>query len=176
MKVRLSKSLFILFLVMIVDGLPCLAQGLGGRHFEKEGGFSYQPPTGWKITELPGMKFKGVFGPPVDGFSPNINFVGEAASDSLQDYVEGTLKALQSAFRGFEKLNQTTFKTDVGQTGIKLITQGELGRKMLRQTYYIFEVSKGRKLVVTCSALAKGGEIFDKVFDESLKTLILGNS
>jgi hypothetical protein len=49
-----------------------------------------------------------------------------------------------------------------------------VGKAMLRQTQFFFELSEGRKLVVTCSVLAKGGEVFDKVFDESLKTLVLG--
>jgi hypothetical protein len=105
MKVRLINMLFASFLVMMAAGLPCLAQGLGARHFEKGGGFSFQPPAGWKIMEIPGMKYKGVFGPPADGFSPNINFVDEAALDHLRDYVERGLNTEQSFFKEFEKLN-----------------------------------------------------------------------
>ena len=172
---RIPKSLFILFLLLCFGGGPCFAKELEGRHFEKEGGFSYQPPKGWKIKEVPGMKYKFVFGPPIDRFSPNMNFVDEAFSGGLDHYVDLNVKALHSNFKGFEKFNQTTFKTAAGQTGIKLTTQAEQNGRRIRQTYYFFELSKEKKLVVTCSASAKDGEAFDKVFEETLETLLLAN-
>jgi len=40
---------------------------------------------------------------------------------------------------------------------------------MLRQTFFFIGSGK-RKYVVTCTALADGGEEFDAVFSESIKT------
>jgi hypothetical protein len=173
MKFSSIKSPFIGFVLMSVIVYPCFALELGARHFEQEGGFSYQPPNGWKISEIPGLKFKGVFGPPDDGFSPNINFVDQEFSGSLQDYAEVNLKALQSTFKGFKKLSQAEFITNSGAIGVKLVTQAEQSGKLLHQIYYFFDLPKGVKLVVTCSALATSGNVVGTVFDETLRSLIL---
>jgi hypothetical protein len=169
---RLLKLPFLLLAFLATHHALCFGQGLEGRYFEREGGFSYQPPGGWRIANIPGMKYKFAFGLSQDGFSPNMNFVDEAHSGSLQSYVDANLKVMQSMFKGFEKINQTTFKTGAGQTAIKLTTQAEQNGKMIRQLYYFFEASRDKKLVVTGSAPARGKEAFDRIFDESVRTLI----
>lgn len=169
---RLLKLPFLLLALLAINHVLCFGQGLEDRYFEREGGFSYQPPRGWRIASIPGMKYKFAFGPPQDGFSPNMNFVDEAHSGSLQSYVDANLKVLQSMFKGFEKINQTTFRTEVGKTAIKLTTQAEQNGKMIRQLYYFFEASRDKKLVITGSALARGGEAFNSIFDESVRTLL----
>jgi len=163
---------FLLLAFLAINHALCFGQGLESRYFEREGGFSYQPPRGWRIADIPGIKYKFVFGPPQDGFAPNMNFVDEAHSGSLQNYVDANLKVMQSMLKGFEKINQTTFKTGAGQTAIKLTTQAEQNGKMVRQIYYFFEASRDKKLVVTGSASARGKEVLDPIFDESVRTLI----
>ena len=55
----------------------CGAAREPGRHYEDVGEFSYVPPTGWTVTEFPGLKYKIVAGTPVEEFAPNVNFVDE---------------------------------------------------------------------------------------------------
>jgi hypothetical protein len=168
---RRLKLPFLLLALLAINHALCFGQGLEGRYFEREGGFSYQPPRGWRIANIPGIKYKFAFGPPQDGFAPNMNFVDEAHSGSLQNYVDANLKVMQS-IKGFEKINQTTFRTEAGKTAIKLTTQAEQNGKMVRQIYYFFEASRDKKLVVTGSAPARGKEELDRIFDESVSTLI----
>ena len=81
------------------------------RHVELEGGFSYLPPTNWQIREFPGSKYKPAYGTRKDDFAPNINFVDEAFSASLDEYVSANLEAMKKFFKDFKVIKQEDFFT-----------------------------------------------------------------
>ena len=54
-----------LILVLLLFMKFCLAEELGG-------GYSLDLFGNWHSTEMPGLKYKGVFTEFIDGFAPNI--------------------------------------------------------------------------------------------------------
>jgi hypothetical protein len=164
--------------VILASGLPLVAQEDKAevkpdetrRHVEKAGGFSLIPPEEWQVREFPGLKFKILMGPPAAGFAPNINVVDEAFEGTLETYVKNTVAVLPKAFKKkFKLLKQEEFKTTAGLAGSRLVVENEQQDNLMRQTFYIFAGDK-RMFVVTCTALADGGEKHDMTFEGSLKT------
>jgi hypothetical protein len=170
MRLTLSVSLLVLF--------GCAA-GLGAadakpaRHVEKEGGFSFVPPKDWELRDFKGLKYKIVVGPAANAFAPNINFVDEASKDTLKDYVAAQKKALKAFFKEFKEISEGEFKTADGTAAVRIVIENKQGENLLRQSFYLFDMPKGKKLVVTCSALARGGDKLDPVFKACLKSFKL---
>ena len=155
--------------------LACSGCGDGrprGRHYEKAGKFSYDPPAGWEIVELPGLKYRISRGAPVKGFAPNINGVDEASSVALRDHVVANVKVIEAMWPSLGVLDRSDFRTTDGLLGHRMVTQRSEAKAKLRQTYYFFP-SGGRKYVVTCTTLAEAGEALDATFDTSMRTFRL---
>ena len=143
---------------------------VGDRHIEQAGGFSLQAPKGWQFREFPGMKYQIAFGPAKNQFSPNINVVDEAYQGPLKSYVDANVKTLEKMFVQFKLIKRGPFVTTSGLKGERVITTSLQQKSLLRQTFYFMPGVNGKQLVVTCSALAQGGESLDSLFEESLKT------
>jgi hypothetical protein len=139
------------------------------RHVEATGGFSFVPPDGWDMRDVPGRKFKAAVGPSAAAFAPNINIVDEQFNGSLDAYVKGNLADLRKAFRRFRLVQQDDFKTTAGEQSARLVIEYEQDGKLLRQTFYFF-ANGDTKFVVTCTTLAQGGDKLDSVFETSMKT------
>jgi hypothetical protein len=99
--------------------------------------------------------------------------VDEAADASLSAYVDASKKMLSKAFKGYKELGKREFKTTSGLKGARLLIQSDQNGTQIRQAFYFFAGTGDRKFVVTCSALASGGEEIDEVFEASLKTFAL---
>ncbi|MGB7624379.1 MAG: hypothetical protein WBN92_18695 [Terriglobia bacterium] len=169
------QRLLFLFLVILMAAMNGYAQAPVIRYVEPAGGFSFNVPSDWTIEEVPGQKYRMVFGPAVDGFAPNINVVDEPSLGSMDSYVAARLRGLPKLFESasgkeFKTLTQTDFITKFGQRGIRVVTQLEINGRVLRQAEYFFQGREGKVFVVTCTVPTHGGEAFDKVFDESMKT------
>ena len=54
-------------------------------------GFSYLPPQGWALKEIPGLTNKVALATPADGFAPNLNVVDEEFGGSPDEYLEANL-------------------------------------------------------------------------------------
>ena len=139
------------------------------QHYEESGGFSYDPPSGWQIVEFPGLKYRISHGPVENGFAPNINVVDEEFSGTLAAYIDGNLKNMEKILIKFKVLSRVNLRTHDNEAAVKIITENEQQGRMLRQTFF-FIGSENRKYVVTCSTIADGGNKFDTIFLESLKT------
>jgi hypothetical protein len=169
---RLKAALAVV-LVVVCGMVRAEDAPVGERHVEVAGGYSFAPPKDWKVKEIPGMKYQFAFGPATNGFAPNINCVDEAFDGAIDAYAEANLKSLQTIFQGFKKISQAPFKTDAGQSGVKLVTTSEQHKMILRQTFYFLDGPAGKKLVFTCSCLSEGGEKLDPAFEASIKTVKL---
>jgi hypothetical protein len=121
------------------------------------------------------MKYQIAFGTRDNGFTSNINVVDEAYQSSLENYVDANIETLEKVFQKFNLVKRGPFNTTSRLKGVRIITTSIQQNNLMRQTFYFFTGSKGRQLVITCSVLAKGGEAFDSVFEESLKTFELIN-
>lgn len=158
---------------LILSAASLFAADVGKRHHETAGGFSFCPPQGWKLQSFPGLKYSIAAGPASKGFAPNINVVDESADASLADYVEANRKTLSTVFKAYKELGKKEFKTTAGLKGARLLIQNQQNDTVLRQAFYFFAGKGDKKFVVTCSALASGGEAIDEVFETSLKTFVL---
>lgn len=147
--------------------LGCGNDPVPGRH--SEAGFSFVPPPGWEVRPFPGLKFRAAVGPPAAGFAPNINIIDDVNPLPLDDYVQANLNGLRQMTQNFRLVRQEAFKTAEGLEGGRLIGENDQQGRRLRQTSYFF-ARGGTKYVVTCSALAEGGEQFDPVFEATMKT------
>jgi len=160
--------MFVIFLTVLT-----ICAGCGGkpprRHYEKAGGFSYDPPSRWQIAEFPGLKYRISHGPRANEFAPNINVIDEAFAGTLAAYVDLNLKNMGKVFAKMKILSREDFNTEDNQPVARILTENEQQGRMLRQTFFFIGSGK-RKYVVTCTALADGGEEFDAVFSESIKT------
>ncbi|MBZ5551285.1 MAG: hypothetical protein LAO21_01095 [Acidobacteriia bacterium] len=170
----LRRSLFLLF-ILFSGTLNCLGQTTVARYVEPEGGFSFSVPSDWSIEEVANQKYRMVFAPAVDGFAPNISVVDEPALGSIDGFVAARLRGLPKLFEGvsgneFRTPNQSDFITKFGQRGIRVVTQMEFNGRVLRQAEYFFHGREGRVIVVTCTVPTHGGEAYDRMFDESMKS------
>jgi hypothetical protein len=167
--VTLSLGTFFLLSMFLV--FDANAQQIDRQDFGSGGIFSYVPPSGWKVMEFPGLKFKISRGAPVKGFAPNIVVADEAYNKSLDDYASDNITNLQNLFHGLKILDQTDFKTSDGTRVIKVLTErdDDLVKKRLRQVFYFYDAGN-KKLVATCSGLAEEGPGSDMVCDASMKT------
>lgn len=130
---------------------------------------SFECPPGWEQRSIPGQTVEFVFGPPANGFAPNINVASEAYKGSLEAYAKLSIEQAPKMVTTFKNLKQETFKTKDGLEGIKLINEIQQAGSKIRSLCYIFDKGS-KKYVITCSTLADGGQKLDSVFDASMKT------
>jgi hypothetical protein len=140
-----------------------------GRHVESEGGFSYVPPSGWQMAELPGFKYKIARGTPTGDFAPNMNVVDEAFSGSLGDYVAASIAFIEGLFEDVRVVSQEDFFTDEGERGIKVVIEDTQHDVKLYQVFYVFDAGE-KKIIVTYTRLADQGQEYDALVDQSMKT------
>jgi hypothetical protein len=127
------------------------AQG-GQRVQEKVGGFSYTLPEGWNLRELPGLKYRIAYSKPSNGFAPNVNFVDEAYTGPLAEYVRLNKENIVKAGLKYTFGAERAFATDSVGQAVRLETDAEQQGRKLRQIFYFLE-AKTRKFVATCSRL-----------------------
>ena len=143
------------------------------RLSEPAGGFSYVPPTGWKIRTFPGAKYRISYTTPAQGFAPNINVVDEVAALSLKDYVRAGMSHMNLAYSHFRILSQAPFSTASGVHGVRLMADGTVGGRHVRQAFYIFPAAHSRKIIVTATWLASDGSKYAAAVDGAMKTFAL---
>ena len=118
---------------------------------------------------MPGLKYRIARGPSANGFAPNINVVDEAFSGSLAKHVDASLVALKQLGLKYKLLKREPFQTDDGLPAERVTIEAEQYGRQLRQT--ICYVGQGKRVfVITCTALAEGGEALDETFEKSIKT------
>ena len=155
-----------LFMLLVFVGCDAASPR---KCYEKTGGFSYNPPSGWKVAELPGMKYRISHGPAENDFTPNINFVDEAFAGTLAEYADGNVQTLKQLFPNLQILSRTELTTKDNEPVVRIIATNEVQGRMLRQTFFLTG-SGDRKYAITCTALADGGDTFDTTFAESVMT------
>lgn len=176
MPMKLSRILLIICVTLIA------ARGLAAqnctRHVEPQGGFSICIPDGWTAQDSQNEKFKMLFGPRVDGFTPNTNFRDEVSTAPLSTYVAAGIKNILASTEklgatSIELLGQSDFTTDSGMRGTRAVFQTLFKGAVIRTIQYYFDAGNGRKLIVTGTSLDKNKEVFDRFFDRNTKTFRL---
>lgn len=127
------------------------------RYPSPDGLFSYVPPTGWRLAEVPGMKYKAAMGPQRDGFASNINVV------------DMNLASLRTMLAGFEFVERREFVTDNGDRGIKMVGTFSYTGYRLHASWYFFDAGD-KKLTATCTRLAGQSPDLDATLDQAMKS------
>ncbi len=141
---------------------------------EPRGGFALELPNNWTVEQREGLKYRAMYAPPENNFSTNVNVIDEAFSGTLVQYVEQSLKTIQSGGAGVTNAKVFSRSDVVLNSGAQavrlLITSSIPAQKLnLRQIAYLTEGNE-KKFFVTCTALAASGSKFDRVCDTALKT------
>jgi hypothetical protein len=165
----LSLGALLLLSIFLVSNAN--AEQVERQDFGSGGVFSYVPPSGWKVADFPGLKFKISHGAPVNGIAPNIVVADEAYNKSLDDYAKDNTATIQKMFHGMKILGQNDFTTSDGARAIKEVMErdDDLTKKRLRQIFYFYDAGN-KKLVATCTALAETASVQDSVCDATMKT------
>ena len=137
--------------------------------YEKSGGFSYDPPSSWKIGEMPGFKYKLSFEPSDKEIVPNINVIDQAFSDGITTYVDMNIDFLEKNCINLKIIKREDFYTQDDVFGVKLISEADQGNQRLRHTTLLIGLGE-RMYVVTGTTLAKGGAKYDSIFAKCLET------
>jgi hypothetical protein len=156
---------------LIATSRPAACQA--GRLTEPTGGFSYSPPPGWKIRTFPGLKYKICYAAPAHGFAPNIDVVDETAPMSLAEYMRVSMTHMHLVYAKFHVVTQGAFLTSSSLHGVRLVSNGTINGKNVRQIFYVFPAAKNRKIVVTVSWLASDGNKYTAASDGAMKSFRL---
>jgi hypothetical protein len=154
---------------LLASGCTKSAEAEGRRHHEDAGDFSFIPPEGWVVQEMPGLKYSIAHGQPQGGFTSNLNVIDQAFPGSLESYVDGNLQGLERIMNGFSMSSREQFTTDEGKKGIRLVTESIFNGTGLEQHFYFFDTGK-KMVVITCSRLAGSEPRLDAAFDACVKT------
>ena len=169
---KIVKTAFaFVFLCFLSNFAYTQESGLGDRYYEEVGGYSLCLPKSWQTAELPGFKYYIFIGPMLNGFTPNMNIIDQQYISSLEEYVDLNITQMGQIFNDFVVVSRTNFSTDNNLSGERLVILNEQYSNKLKQIFYIF--AKGdRKIVITCTVPANSGELYDSIFDESIKTFL----
>lgn len=172
------KNLLFATLLVFLLTLAGAAQNVCKRNVEPVGGFSFCVPDGWGVVEKEGQKYKIVYGPREDVFTPNINVKDEANTAPLADYVAASIKYILDHYQqvgatSVKVIAQASFMTTGRTPGIKVTLRTEYKGLIIRTLQYYFNGKAGEKLIVTCTALEAEQAALDPVFERALKTFQL---
>jgi len=157
------------FAVLFVQNV--FSQNLGDVYDVPEAGFSMYIPKGWRMADM-NQKYLSAIGPSDGGFTPNINFGTEEYSGPIPEYFDAVIGYLENFYADFEVLNRTDFTANSGLQGMYITIQGRINEIRVRQRIYVFPNKKKTDLMlVTSTAPLVGGERYDALFDECVKTL-----
>lgn len=145
------------------------SQLLGERVTFEDGGFSIQPPKNWDMKDI-GIKYDAFLDSTRTDFYANIDFIQENYSGSLDDYVDANIVTMKRTIDNFKIVKQSYFTTLSGLKGTKLIATNKQLSLQLQQMFYIFELDKDTKIVITCSDLQTKADTTDAIFEESAST------
>ena len=160
-------------LVLLFSLSGPFAHADGRLVFGKPPLFSYVPPTGWKLIEYPGLKYKPAVGPPVGGFPPSIIVTAEKFSQPLSAFVNNSMANMKKNFPTFKQTDRREFAVGDKSGCVRLASERKQGKRELRQVFYFINTG-AVKFIVTCTRSAKEGEHLDKDFDEAMKTFRAG--
>jgi hypothetical protein len=144
---------------------------LGQFYTYTQAGLSLQPPKDWIEKKISGLTYAAFVSDATEMPVANLILIDDAYSGSLNEYIEINLKSIAKAFKDFQRINQSEFKTNSGMTGVAIATESEQLGKKVRQILYFFTGRDSKKFVFTCSFVAKESEKLAPLCAASLQTL-----
>lgn len=140
---------------------------------ERDGGFAYIPPAGWRTEKVSQSPFKVLLAPSDgSGFTPNVNFNVDESGVDLETYMELVIEELKKGISGFTLRKEERLATDQDADVVKLTTDLTFQGRRLRQIHYIVGLGP-RRLIVTYTRLQNSQQQYDRDVDNFVKTIEL---
>jgi hypothetical protein len=160
-------------LFLLTSTIP--AQDSCPRHVETGGGFSICVPIGWKVEAREGQKFKLVFAPRGERFTPNLNFRDDNDSRLLDDYATAGIDYLLEHYKDVgadtvKLLKREPITTAAGVSGVKVTLRSEFKGLLVRSLQYYFDGKDDQKVIMTATALEADQVTLDPIFDQAAKS------
>lgn len=151
------------------------AQDSCQRHVETGGGFSICIPAGWKVEEREGQKFKLLFGPTGQHFTPNLNFRDDHDSRLIGDYATAGIDYLLEHYKdvgadSVKLVKREPFTTASGDSGVKVSFRSEFKGLLIRSLQYYLNGKDNQKVIMTATALEVDKTTLDPIFDQAAKS------
>ncbi len=144
---------------------------LGPLYTEEDGKFEFRPPTGWKIGEFPGLKYKIHHAATTgDGFAPKINFSDEAFDGSFESYMTKAMRGVESVLKGKITTEPAIFKLDSGLLCYRSVFEAKQQDRDLRFISFQIRLEYKKAVIATFSSLKTDGDKWDEVVAESIRT------
>ncbi len=143
----------------------------GGRTRYKDdaGRFSIDVPKGWRVDDFPGLKYKVLFGPSVDSFAANVNFLDETFPGSLEEYVKKNVAALTQLMPGYREIGRSELVTSSGARSVVIAAETRPLNQELLQRFYFVDAGN-TKFVLTASRAAGAQDPSDAELDACVRT------
>lgn len=138
--------------------------------YEESGGFSYDPPAGWKIVRSESLEFRSAVGPAAAFYPPNIIIYRESWAAPLEAYADASIAAIQAKIADLKTISRDQFRTDDGEHAVRIVTERMAGDVRIRQTFYFFRGVAQARYVATCSCRADESTEFEADFDTSMRS------
>ena len=146
---------------------------LGDRYNEQKGGFSMLLPKDWKLMNAK-QKYLMAIGQAENNFSPNVGFIDERYTGSVQQYMVALVAQLQQSFEDAKVTDSGSFETLQGIQGNFVTMQGKNEVVNFQQRYYILPNLKGNMIMAIFFSISGDSVInsYNAVFDECVKTFV----
>ncbi len=128
------------------------AKKLGKRHYEKEGGFSYQPPEGWQKRQILGMQYNTFESARPGANQPYLSVVVDASAADLRTFVKKSLEKSVGKL-GLKVTKEEFLKSSNGQPAARIVFKYKLGNLSFQTLQYILDAGK-RKIVFSGTTLS----------------------
>jgi len=175
-KNTIKQIKYLILLVILFNLLSCVTNAykednsVSPRFFEENGGFSFIPPKGWRVTEVSGLEYKIFFEQGKKDEEPNIGFATVNSNEPLDEFITLLIEYFNNALgENFKLLQRDNFITLKNLEGERIIINIFLNGQYLRQYYYYFK-EKDKIIQVICSVLEKNANTYDETFNKSMKT------
>ena len=145
------------------------------RYTDASGGFAFDVPLGWRISETADDPHKMIYGPRENGYTPNISIEDDAYPAALTEYVEVARKLLETnantvGLKSLQLLDKAAFVTASGLKGYKLTHTAVVKDVPIIFRQYVFERSNQKQLIFTCTSPTSTPQI-GAMCDAAIKTL-----
>jgi hypothetical protein len=147
-----------------------------GSPVTDDGVFSFQGPKGWNPQDDPDRAYPTCIGPAEEGgFKPSI-FITSEGNQAVDDYVKSQTEKLSGINSKFKLVDKASFKTDHGETGMRLVVRNESSPRKIESVRYVFAMKNGLLLVFRCQCPSAEDAQFRPIFDASMKSLIFDSN
>jgi len=168
----------IFVIAVVIIGLAAAGVGQAPCTRYVAAAFSMCQPAGWTVDADDGSAFKSLSGKNSIGKNANVNFTEVDSDKDLSDFVDDSNKYTLEHFAegglsSIKLAGRSAIVTDSNEKGIKTTFLEEAQGHKLIGAQYVFADGK-KKLFVTFTSLDPQADADERLFDATIKTLVIG--